>query len=555
MARSIVMFLLVIFSAAFSKAADLTAALKYLPTQEAGRIKPFDSFAREVLFVLHGKEKVCKESTCRPAHEVIFTMLLQPQLWQEQPLIEIKRDQLKEALRLSKDQKHFTPNQIVTSPRLSLVFQELEGKRATKEKLDPYFQAVQRLENQLFTFRELSTGHMFRLLPPKEGETWVAIPAFEGPARDAFMKITDAFMAAIAAYSNPNLPSADADKIKKEMEAAVEDFKALARAENPALYPSDFDKKLEVHYNAFHPFHWSWILYALAFVFWLTSWITRKEKLHKFAMLFTILGFLLHSYGFFLRVYLTGRPPVSNMYETVVWVSWGAVLFSFIIFQMYRFRLVPLAGTAVAAVCLILSDAAPSILDPTLQPLEPVLRSNFWLTTHVLIITISYAAFFLALGIGNTALVFYMKDENQYRDAITACVNSIYRAIQIGVVLLAAGIILGGVWADYSWGRFWGWDPKETWALIALLGYLAVLHGRIGGWLADFGLVVGSIVSFSLVVMAWYGVNYILGAGLHSYGFGAGGVEVVLSVIAIQWLFVVFVAIIRQGRNKIQPKT
>ena len=109
--------------------------------------------------------------------------------------------------------------------------------------------------------------------------------------------------------------------------------------------------------------------------------------------------------------------------------------------------------------------------------------------------------------------------------------NFIYRAMQVGVLLIAAGTILGGVWADYSWGRFWGWDPKEVWALITLLVYLVPLHGRFAGWVNTFGLVVASVVCFLSVVMAWYGVNFVLGVGLHSYGFTEGGSQGMMMVI------------------------
>ncbi|MCB0379328.1 MAG: cytochrome c biogenesis protein CcsA [Bdellovibrionales bacterium] len=110
---------------------------------------------------------------------------------------------------------------------------------------------------------------------------------------------------------------------------------------------------------------------------------------------------------------------------------------------------------------------------------------------------------------------------------------------------MAAGTILGGVWADYSWGRFWGWDPKETWAFIALMGYLALLHARLVGWVKDFGILAGSVVSFSLVIMAWYGVNFVLGAGLHSYGFGAGGVEYVSAFVGLHIIYVVYAIFIK----------
>ena len=107
------------------------------------------------------------------------------------------------------------------------------------------------------------------------------------------------------------------------------------------------------------------------------------------------------------------------------------------------------------------------------------------------------------------------------------------------MVFLAGGTILGGIWADYSWGRFWGWDPKESWALVSLLAYLALLHGRLVQWIKPFGMAVGSVMMFFSVIMAWYGVNFILGAGLHSYGFGAGGVEYVLGFLIIHLILCV----------------
>jgi cytochrome c biogenesis factor len=127
----------------------------------------------------------------------------------------------------------------------------------------------------------------------------------------------------------------------------------------------------------------------------------------------------------------------------------------------------------------------------------------------------------------------------------------IYRAIQIGVVLLAAGTILGGVWANQSWGRFWGWDPKEVWALIALLGYLALLHGRFTGWVKGFGLTIGAIVAYLLVLMAWYGVNFILGVGLHSYGFSSGGAKFVSGFVALEFAWIVAASL----RVKVFPQS
>jgi cytochrome c-type biogenesis protein CcsB len=253
-----------------------------------------------------------------------------------------------------------------------------------------------------------------------------------------------------------------------------------------------------------------------------------------------------------IRVYLAGRPPVSNMYETVVWVPWCCVLLGLILERVQKSKMLLTCASAVAIFCLILTDLAPTVLDASIQPLEPVLRSTFWLSTHVLIITLSYSAFFLAFALGDLMLFYYLRDENKYAQQIRIGTHSIYRSIQVGIVLLAFGIILGGIWADYSWGRFWGWDPKETWALISLLGYVALLHGRLVGWVKNFQLAAAAVVGFSLIMMSWYGVNFVLGAGLHSYGFGAGGVEYVTGFVVLHFLWVAYVSTVRYQLPKSQ---
>jgi cytochrome c-type biogenesis protein CcsB len=267
-------------------------------------------------------------------------------------------------------------------------------------------------------------------------------------------------------------------------------------------------------------------------------WIFNKPYFIKLSWALTSLGLLFQIYGFILRSVISGRAPVTNMYETVVWVPLGAIIFGMGIEYFKKNRFTLLAANLGAFLCLILADLAPTVLDPTIQPLEPVLRSNFWLSTHVTTIVISYAAFFLAFVLADINMFYFMTNPKEKAKDIKSINDSIYRAMQIGVLLLAIGIVLGGVWADYSWGRFWGWDPKETWALIALLGYIAVLHARLVGWVKQFGMSASAIASFSLVIMAWYGVNYVLGAGLHSYGFGAGGLEYVTAFVVLHFLFV-----------------
>ena len=214
------------------------------------------------------------------------------------------------------------------------------------------------------------------------------------------------------------------------------------------------------------------------------------------------------------------------------------------------------------------------VLDESFSPLMPILRDNFWLFIHVLTIVSSYGAGALAWGLGILALGYYLF--GRYREPLeptalaaghrpaqtgdasvaramptakrppevcAALASYVYKSVQVAVVLLAAGTILGALWADVAWGRFWGWDPKEVWALISLLVYLAILHARYAGLVGDFGLIVGSVMGASAIVMSWYGVNFVLGVGLHSYGFGAGGQWEVAGAVALNWIFLGVAAI------------
>jgi ABC-type transport system involved in cytochrome c biogenesis permease subunit len=232
-----------------------------------------------------------------------------------------------------------------------------------------------------------------------------------------------------------------------------------------------------------------------------------------------------------------------------------------------------LAGAAVAFLTAYLACYAP-IFDQNISPLMPVLRHNFWLTSHVLTICASYGAGALAWALGNLALAYYLggRYRNPAFDPLPADIvgehrpagnyhvspealtrhapepcntlgTYIYRATQVAVLFLAAGTILGALWADVSWGRFWGWDPKEVWALVSLLVYLAVLHGRYAGWFGNFGLAVGSVFGATAIMMAWYGVNFYLGSGKHTYGEGTGGFIWVLSAVLLNWGFVLAAAV------------
>jgi cytochrome c-type biogenesis protein CcsB len=510
-----------------------------LAVQSGGRVKPLDTFAREGIELLTGREKYKGKDSI----ELLFSLSYEPQVWQEIQFIQLSHKPLKKDLGLAEDQSHFSPKELMHSQRLMPLFQELDVKQKAQEKLDPYFQAVQHLANQMMFLQELIAGRALRLVPP-DPETWKTSDAWFG--FDKFSEEQKLRFALIAA----GFTSAD-ESVRVKLPEYIEKFHDLARANNPGIYPSDRAISLETHFNSLRPFRWAWILALVASILLGFALYSPNVMLYWSGMGCFAVSFLLQGYGFGLRSWIAGRPPVTNMYESVIWVAFGCMLFGLVLELIYRKRVIAIGSLVFAVIALVIADNISGVVDDGIHPLEPVLRSNMWLTIHVLTITLGYAAFALSLVLGNIGLgqwVFLGRDGRELPNRQLAFYS--YRAVQVGIVLLAAGTILGGVWADYSWGRFWGWDPKETWALIALLGYLALVHARFRGMVGPFGFLAGCVISFLLVLMAWYGVNFVLGAGLHSYGFSTGGVSYVATYCCLQVLFVAAAAWLRASARK-----
>jgi ABC-type transport system involved in cytochrome c biogenesis permease subunit len=337
-------------------------------------------------------------------------------------------------------------------------------------------------------------------------------------------EVRQAFEAARQAYRDDQGGSSAAEHFGPASTELLDTLRRIGgRFDHP---PEPKALALELWFNRVNPFRWAWVACLGAAVLLggglLVGRRTSVRRCLYAIGLLTYAGALAASVvGFYCRVNISGRPPVSNMYESIIWVAFMAAVFGLFLEVLDRRGVLALAGALVSALGLLLADQMPLTFSPAIQPLQAVLRSNYWLTIHVLTIVSSYAAFALAWALGNGNLGLMILAPHR-RDLIRTLSQLGYRAIQLGVVLLAAGTLLGGFWAAESWGRFWGWDPKEVWALIALLCYLIPLHARYVGWVGDFGLAVCAVVCFAAVVMAWYGVNFVLGAGLHSYGFGGG---------------------------------
>ncbi|MEO6052916.1 MAG: cytochrome c biogenesis protein CcsA [Chthoniobacterales bacterium] len=521
-------FLCIATSPLFAAVTDFTA-LDKMVVQEGGRKKPYLVFAEEALQSVSGKTALTIDDVKWKAPALVTTIWLRPEGWAAKPLILINNLQLKKELGLSQPQKWFTYEQLASNTRFRELLNEATTlkRQDSRSKLKGLPKEASDVGMRMAQFEALTKGSLFRVVPnpEKSDGPWSTIPEFVS-AQSA-----DQLNATTVALQNA-LQAGDQTAFNTQAEALIKSLHTI----HPEFFPSDQKLNTELAYQRTHPFRWAWICYAAAAItLGLTSMRGRKQG-YLAGWIFILMGFAFQVYGFACRIIVGGRPPVTNMYESVIWVACGAIFFALVFEAIYRGRYFFLGAAPVAVIALILADTQPLILNKAINPLVPVLRDNFWLTTHVLTITLSYAAFLLAMGVGHIALGMVAFK----RKPPASLYNYIYRTLQVGVLLLATGTILGGVWANYSWGRFWDWDPKETWALIALLTYLFVLHGRIAGSWSGFGLAVGSVVCFLSVMMAWYGVNFVLGVGLHSYGFGSGGFSTVGTFVGLDLAFVAF---------------
>ncbi|GAB4244652.1 MAG: hypothetical protein OHK005_09630 [Candidatus Methylacidiphilales bacterium] len=508
-----------------------------LPIQDLGRKKPFYTFAVETLQSLHGRSTWRDPATGNKWNAVDWALALwvEPTGWEEQPLILVDYLPLKEAIGLSATRKnrYFSFSDLSQNESLRAILLRIQQKRQAdpRANLDRLEREAQTVGNRLVRMASLISGQAFAVVPPPgPGQTmWMPLPASaEVYPPETTEGLRKAFAIMVQGYRDRNqaLFDSGADTLST----------ALAKLA-PENYADRSMIALEQVYKAVHPFRVSWMIFLVGLVALAVTWTWQSRLGYGIAWACVGLGLVFQIAGYVARILISGRAPVTNMYETVTWLAFAVILFAAVFEAIYRARFFFLASLPVAVVALILTDSAPAVLDRSIQPLTPVLQSNFWLTTHVLTINTSYAAFALAMAVGHVALF----QVARFREVSPLMYTYIYRVLQIGVLLLAAGTILGGVWANYSWGRFWDWDPKETWALISLLCYLMILHGRIAGWWGGFGLAIGSILAFQSIIMAWYGVNFVLGAGLHSYGFGTGGFPAVATYTALELAFCAWV--------------
>ena len=563
-------------------------AIRALPLQHDGRWPPLDTVAR------HMVKEVTGDSFYQGRDPVLWLLAwtFDPSTWMQQPLIRIENPEVRQGLRLPATQTVYSYAELVNHQyfrSLIMALADIEQGR----KMNPLESMVSDINGRLDWLDRVFRGNAIRGIPHPDDNlgTWQSIGTTPMGGAENLKSLRAAWTSLGTAFLADDAPG---------FATASEQLVSAAGA-LPAKYrPTDKLIATELRYNRLNPFHAAWIVMAVGAVLAAAALIVKRKWFDLVAIAGLMAGFVLLSYGLSLRWAIAGRIPASNMFESLLFLSWGMGLFAIVAMFGLQYRIVPLTASAMGALALALADCLP--LDSFVRPIPPVLADTIWMSIHVPVIMVSYSV--LALGVlfahvqlAGMALVPRRRQFAAYVDSLH------YWYILIGSLLLLVGIITGSMWAASSWGRYWGWDPKEVWSLVAFVGYMAILHVRIdrekiprGGLViaAVLGIVlfvlvatklgtpdvsrlliyaaVGaamllfvlghgpfatglkSIICFWLIIMTYLGVNYILGSGLHSYGFGTGAMtKWMFRVGGVDLLFVLILSAVYLIRRAREP--
>jgi ABC-type transport system involved in cytochrome c biogenesis permease subunit len=309
--------------------------------------------------------------------------------------------------------------------------------------------------------------------------------------------------------------------------------------------PKDFSASmlsLESRFNHFQPFLWTAFIYVFVLVLVCVGWLvwereTANRILHRSAMWLLIFALLVHTVALIVRMVISGRPPVTNLYSSAVFIGFGAVILGLCFEWFYR-RGIGMAIAAVTGFLTLMVAYYLSMRGDTIEPMRAVLDTQFWLATHVVIITLGYSATFVAGILGAFYVIRGVATPTLTPAAGKDLHRMIYGTLCFAIIFSFVGTVLGGLWGDDSWGRFWGWDPKENGALIIVLWNVLVLHARFGGLVRDRGLAVLAVGGNIVTAWSWFGTNE-LRVGLHSYGFTEGVLMTLVIFVLIQLLIIV----------------
>jgi len=549
-----------------------------LPLTANGRIVPLDSLARNSLLAIREKQTLNTEPwkgwnekpRILSATEWLANLMMNPAVADDWPVFRVDNPELVSLLKLPEkgadqktDGKHYSWNQI--QPNLDAFDKQYQRVQNIDAKNRSAVEsAIAKLQQRLYLYVQLKNT-----IQPADAQDWGAdLAAFEklipggiaaAQAQQSGKSFSQDDFAAFAAYIQrfqymdrlqtalilPPDATAQWQRVSDALLAAprgtalnpaLRDYAKMASALT-ADKPEDFNAALtdyrnrlagtqakavakgqaEAFFNQMQPFYNAIVIYILAGLLAAASWFNLSETLRRSSVWLIGLAFVIHTTGLIYRMVLEGRPPVTNLYSSAIFIGWGAALLGLVLENFYKNGIGAVVSSVIGFITLIIAHHL-ALEGDTMEMMRAVLDTNFWLSTHVVTVTIGYASTYVA---GFLALIYVLRGVfTRTLDQATgkALARMIYGIVCFATLFSFIGTVLGGIWADQSWGRFWGWDPKENGALIIVLWNALILHLRWGGIIQERGLVLCAIFGNIVTAWSWFGVN-MLGIGLHSYGF------------------------------------
>lgn len=484
-----------------------TDAFGELPASHAGRYLPLDSIARTALLSISGRQTVRSGGDRLDATTWFLELIARPDAASELEIFRVDHPELRATLALSNDsQRRFSFSQVMQG-REELQRQVQLTQMVPSEDRSLFQRRVMQLSDQVTLYQTLGSMLDVHPIPSAQpGQEWMTLSMRQSSAPNAAQKaIAAGYAAAFEAYQSHDI---------RGFNRVVADLRAAVAAESPPIARRAAD---EARFNRANVFQRSIVLYLTVSLMLAVSWLRWRPPLMSAATAILLVVWTAHTIGIIARIYLSGRPPVTNLYSSALFIGWGMALLGLGVEYFYRSGSGLFVGAVSGFLTLMVARGLSSSGD-TMAVLQAVLDTNFWLATHVIVITLGYAATYLAGLLGALFIIRGTATKSLSPQESKRLAQMIYGIVCFATLFSFVGTILGGIWADQSWGRFWGWDPKENGALIIVLWNALILHARWGGMARARGIAVLAVAGNIITSWSWFGVN-MLGRGLHSYGF------------------------------------
>ena len=499
------------------------AGFGQLPVMSGGRVMPLDTLARTSLKIISNRETFSDASgKSHPAIEWLIETMAATPASADYKVIRLDYPEIITQLGLDASQKYFSLSDLLAHKETVQKQFDLAIQIPEKQR-DLYQKRIIELAHRVEQYLEIRSPGRLMLVPPSgENMDWPTLVT-----SDQLTTGGEKFVTLLEDYREGRAHDFN--------EAVIDYHNSLSKQLPTSMAKVDF----ESFFNKAEPFFLCLWFYVLVFTLAALSWLGWRKPLWSAAMGLLVVTLLIHTFGLISRVYLTGRGPVTNLYSSALFIAWAAVLLAIALEVIWRNGLGAAVASLLGFASLLIAHYLGNDGD-TMKPVVAVLATNFWLWTHVPCVTLGYASTFLSgmMAIAYVVLGLFTQvlDEGRRK----ALARMVYGITCFAILFSFVGTILGGIWADYSWGRFWGWDPKENGAILIVLWNAIILHARWGGLVKERGMMLLAIGGNIVTAWSWFGTN-LLGIGLHSYGFMDG------AATTLVWFGVVQLGLIGLG--------